>query len=199
MPYLEQHTSELDRLLPLLETYLGLLSRWNARLNLTAVREEDAIVTRHFGESLFLGSLVPDSVRSLTDYGSGAGFPGLPLQMLFPELRVVLIESQGKKAAFLREVVREMGLSAEVWCGRGESFPPEEVDAVCLRAVDPMRGALQQAARISRRFLLIEGSSQRLHEYRLAVPGWQEEAKRLLPSQNGSIAVRWGRMFHVER
>ena len=93
--------------------YLELLLKWNARTNLTAIRDPDEIVRRHFGESLFLGAHLGAHLRdcsTLLDFGSGAGFPGVPVQLLQPEIAVTLAESQGKKAAFLREVVRHFGL-----------------------------------------------------------------------------------------
>src|SRR5580692_5845093 len=92
-----------------LSTYLDLLLRWNARTNLTAIREPEGIVCRHFGEGLFCGlelaKRLPASAAVL-DFGSGAGIPGLPVQLIQPQFRVTLAESQGKKASFLREAVR---------------------------------------------------------------------------------------------
>src|ERR1022692_1287749 len=94
-----------------LQAYLELLLRWNARINLTAVRDPEQIVTRHFGESLFAARVLRDTGAlaagaTLADVGSGAGFPGIPIQLFAPDVRVTLIESQNKKATFLREVVR---------------------------------------------------------------------------------------------
>ena len=96
-----------------LSVYLDLLVKWNARTNLTAIREPEEMVRRHFGESLFAGVQIAGRVgkdASLLDFGSGAGFPGLPIQLLLPGVRVTLAESQGKKASFLREAVRTLGL-----------------------------------------------------------------------------------------
>jgi 16S rRNA (guanine527-N7)-methyltransferase len=132
-----------------LSTYLDLLLKWNARTNLTAIRDPEDIVRRHFGESLFTGlqlaSLLPANA-TLLDFGSGAGFPGLPIQLLYPELRVTLAESQGKKASFLREAVRTLNLPTEVWAARVDTLPPtRRFDAVTLRAVDNMQQALMDA------------------------------------------------------
>jgi 16S rRNA (guanine527-N7)-methyltransferase len=133
-----------------LTVYLDLLLRWNARTNLTAIREPREIVRRHFGESLFAGvvlSAVLPEHASLLDLGSGAGFPGLPIQLLRPDLRVTMAESQGKKAAFLREAVRTLGLKTEVFGARVETMPASRsFDAVTLRAVDNMERAIQLAA-----------------------------------------------------
>ena len=144
-PYLGDAASPPE-LLPQLSIYLDLLLRWNERTNLTAIREPEEIVRRHFGESLFTGvplaPLLP-AEGTLLDFGSGAGFPGLPIQLLLPTLRVTLAESQGKKASFLREVVRTLGLETEVWAGRVEDLPASRrFSAVTLRAVDRMDQAL---------------------------------------------------------
>ncbi len=136
-----------------LSAYLDLLLKWNAQTNLTAIREPAEMVRRHFGESLFagvhLGARLPKGA-SVLDFGSGAGFPGLPIQLLHPELRVTLAESQGKKASFLREAVRTLGLATEVWAGRVEAMPavegtPRRFNAVTLRAVDHMQQAVAEA------------------------------------------------------
>jgi 16S rRNA (guanine527-N7)-methyltransferase len=132
-----------------LGAYLDLLLKWNARTNLTAIRDPEGIVCRHFGESLFCGvqlaSRLPAQATVL-DFGSGAGFPGLPLQLLLPEYKVTLAESQGKKASFLREVIRTLGLSNEVWAERVEAMPDDRrFHAVTLRAVDNMDLALAAA------------------------------------------------------
>jgi len=141
-----------------LAVYLELILKWNARMNLTAIREPEEIARRHFGESLFVGQHL-GACETLLDFGSGAGFPGVPIQLLRPEVQVTLAESQGKKAAFLREVVRVLGLRAEVWAGRVEAMPVERrFDVVAMRAVDRMGVAVREAARRADR-LMILGSS----------------------------------------
>jgi len=130
-----------------LNAYLDLLLRWNARTNLTAIRDPEEIVRRHFGESLFAGihiSLLLPPSATLLDFGSGAGFPGLPIQLLLPDLQVTLAESQGKKASFLREAVRTLSLKTEVWAKRVEEMAPERrFQCITLRAVDNMAAALE--------------------------------------------------------
>jgi 16S rRNA (guanine527-N7)-methyltransferase len=129
------------------ESYLDLLVRWNARMNLTAVREPEAIVQRHFAECVFAAQQIRQSVSTLLDFGSGAGLPGIPIAICRPEIGVTLAESQGKKAAFLRETIRTLGVHAEVWDRRVEQMPPERVfDAITLRAVDKMTEACGTAA-----------------------------------------------------
>ena len=125
--------------------YLALLMKWNSRLNLTAIREPSEIVRRHFLESIACARLVP-SVSSLLDFGSGAGFPGIPISIVRPEIEVTLGESQAKKAAFLREVARTLGLNARVFDGRIETMEVgKRFDAVTVRAVDRMREATRVA------------------------------------------------------
>ena len=132
-----------------LSLYLDLLLKWNSRTNLTAIRDPEEIVQRHFGESLFTGIhlaplLPPDA--TILDLGSGAGFPGLPIQLLHPTLKITLAESQNKKSTFLREVVRSLALPTEIWAARAETFPENrQFDAITLRAVDNMSQALAAA------------------------------------------------------
>jgi 16S rRNA (guanine527-N7)-methyltransferase len=121
-----------------IRAYISTLLRWNTKISLTAVVVPLEILKFHFGESLFVGTAVPISHGRLADVGSGAGFPGLPLAMLFPDLEVVLIESNLKKATFLSEVIRELGLkNASVWRGRAEEMRSDECgfDFVTARAL----------------------------------------------------------------
>src|ERR1700689_1316592 len=128
-----------ERVVDQFEGYLALLMKWNARVNLTGGRQPEEIVRRHFAESIFAAQQMPKQVKTLLDFGSGAGFPGIPIAICRPKIGVTLAESKGKKAAFLREAVRTLGLRSEVWAGRVEEMASERVfDAVTLRAVDKM-------------------------------------------------------------
>lgn len=131
------------------EEYLSLFIRWNARLNLTAIRDEEGILARHFVESIACARALPTGIGSLLDFGSGAGFPGIPIALCRPELSVTLAESQGKKAGFLNEAVRVLGVAATVHSGRAEALR-DVFDCVTLRAVDKMESAVQKAARLVR-------------------------------------------------
>lgn len=94
------------------EAYLALLLTWNERLNLTAVRDPQAIVIRHFLDSLSCAVVTGDlNGRSLIDVGSGAGFPGLPLKILYPDMHLTLTDSVAKKTTFLQAVIDELGLT----------------------------------------------------------------------------------------
>ena len=130
-------------------TYLELILRWNARTNLTAVREPEGIIQRHFLESIACARMLPVGIATLLDFGSGAGLPGIPIAICRPEIAVTLAESQGKKAAFLREAVRGLELNAAVFAGRAESLPTQ-FDCVTLRAVDRMEQAVNAAAALVR-------------------------------------------------
>jgi 16S rRNA (guanine527-N7)-methyltransferase len=116
-------------------------------MNLTAVRDPEVLVRLHLGECLRAAQRIPAEVETVLDFGSGAGFPGIPIQIVRPELRVTLAESQKKKAAFLQEVVRDLGLSgASVHAKRVEDLGDSTVfDLVTLRAVDKLGEAVSAA------------------------------------------------------
>jgi len=158
-----------DTQLRQVSAYLDLLLHWNARINLTAVREPESMVTRHFGESFFVSrQLLREREaggrgQQAIDMGSGAGFPGLPLKIFAPALALTLIESSQKKAAFLKEAVRMLALTyVNVFAGRGEDFPAT-ADLVTLRAVERYERALGTVARLvapGGRLALLIGSAQ---------------------------------------
>ncbi|WP_263410978.1 16S rRNA (guanine(527)-N(7))-methyltransferase RsmG [Terriglobus tenax] len=174
-----------------LSTYLDLLVKWNARTNLTAIRTPEEMVRRHFGESLFAGSIVPRGTTTLLDLGSGGGFPGIPVQILRPEIAVTLAESQGKKAAFLREAVRTLGLKTTVWANRAEKLP-EQFDVVAMRAVDKMEEMISVAEELVRpggTLMLLTTTGQ------VEALGHLTASATPLPgSQDGIVAL-----FHVEQ
>ena len=143
---LEQVSAYLDRLL-----------RWNQRMNLTSVRDPEQIIARHFGESFFtakqlLGREAAER-KCAIDVGSGAGFPGLPIKIIAPALRMRLIEAQHRKAIFLREVVRDLQLAdCEVVANRAETLAqaePASADLVTLRAVERFQDVLPTAAQLT--------------------------------------------------
>lgn len=123
-----------------LSIYVELLKRWQTRINLVAPSTLDAIWRRHVADSAQILPLVPDARRWL-DIGSGAGFPGMVTAIFLADVagaRVDLVESNGKKAAFLRTVARETGAAANIHCARIEDVIPsltEPVDAVSARAL----------------------------------------------------------------
>ncbi len=128
--------------------YLTLILRWNQKVNLTAVRDAEGILSRHFLESIAAAQAIPASIHTLLDFGSGAGLPGIPIAICRPEIAVTLAESQGKKAAFLREAVRTLDLSTTaIHSGRAETLTAQ-FDCVTLRAVDHMEAAVRAAVQL---------------------------------------------------
>ncbi|MBZ5703194.1 MAG: 16S rRNA (guanine(527)-N(7))-methyltransferase RsmG [Acidobacteriia bacterium] len=129
--------------------YLKLLLKWNDKVNLTAIRDPLEILHRHFCECMFAAESVPIERGRLADVGSGAGFPGLPLKIIRPELEIFLIESNLKKATFLAEVIRELALvKTRVIVGRYEDLGEEltPLDFVCSRALGEFEAFLKWAA-----------------------------------------------------
>jgi len=203
-PFLEQSLppSQLDEI----SIYIDLLHRWNAHINLTAIRHPEEIVTRHFGESFFLArhlfpksgartllsasgappiahsamSGTPPHPPRVLDIGSGAGFPALPLKIWAPHIHLTLVESNHKKAAFLREVARALTLTninvitdrAETLAAR-QDFP--RADVVTLRAVERFETILPQAVTFlapHASLALLIGASQIPHLPALATIKW---------------------------
>ena len=170
-----------SRQLEQVSAYLTLLVKWNAKMNLTAVREPQEMVSRHFGESFFAARLLvrDANVRSAIDLGSGAGFPGMPLAIYAPEISVTLIESQNKKATFLKEVARALELkNVKVFNGRGEEFK-EKTDLVTLRAVEKFEDAAKIAEKLvadGGRLAMLIGEAQ------------MARAKELLPEFEWKVA-----------
>jgi 16S rRNA (guanine527-N7)-methyltransferase len=186
-----------------ISTYIDLLLRWNARINLTAIRNQEKIVTRHFGESLFAArhlfpSVPPvvkdvgvgvdlandqrptthDGVARVADLGSGAGFPGIPIKLWTPTIALTLIESNHKKAAFLREVARSLTLTdINIQNTRAENLT-ETYDVVTLRAVERFAEILPIAARLmaptARLALLIARSQLDTARSTLPTLTWQD-------------------------
>jgi len=120
---------------PLL-AYLALLARWNATYNLTAIRDPREMLVKHLLDSLAMHAQL-DGIDSLADLGTGPGLPGIPLAIAQPQLQVTLVESNGKKARFLREAVRQLKLgNVRVAESRIEAFAaPGQFDAITARAL----------------------------------------------------------------
>ena len=138
-----------------LETHVALLSKWNPRINLVAASTLADVWTRHVADSAQLWPLRPPGARLWLDLGSGAGFPGLVVAALAaegaPDLRVRLVESDARKAAFLATVAREADLPAEVLVERWQKLPPQAADVVSARALAPLAELLAAAEQHRRR------------------------------------------------
>ena len=172
-------------------TYLDLLAHWSKRVSLTSLREPEQVVQRHFGESFFLAERLP-KFSTLLDLGSGAGFPGVPIALLYPKCAVTLAESQQKKAAFLREACWMLGITSKVsvWAARMEQAPAERTfDVVTLRAVDAMQEAVDAgAARVATGGTLafFAGASV---SARLPDRDWTKVVTHDLPQSTGRILI----------
>jgi 16S rRNA (guanine527-N7)-methyltransferase len=194
---------QLDEMrLAAISTYIDLLIKWNARINLTAIRATEEIVQRHFGESLFAAShvLAEKPVKTAMDLGSGAGFPGVPFALLAPEVETTLIESSQKKATFLKELIYSLGLkNVKVFSGRAESYP-QSADLVMLRAVEKFGEVLPVVLKLvspGGRLALLIGTSQiDLAKSLLADVQWQVPLG--IPSGNSRVLLIGTKMVKVE-
>ena len=129
-----------------LEAHWQLLNRWNQRLNLTRIDSLDEAIERHYGEALFLASLLPPESLAIADIGSGAGFPGFPIAIARSDCQVTLIESHQRKSVFLKEVSRGIP-NLRVLAKRAEDVR-EDFDCALVRAVawaDIREAALRMA------------------------------------------------------
>src|SRR6266478_1721604 len=159
-----------------IQQYTRLLWTWNDKVNLTAIRDPLDILYRHFCESMFGSALFPVENCRLADVGSGGGFPGIPLKIIRPDLHVFLVESNVKKATFLAEVVRELGLTdTRVLVSRYEELGEEvaPLDVVCSRALGDFPNFLAWAAspRVAAKQVLLWLGGRDLDEVR-AQPSW---------------------------
>jgi 16S rRNA (guanine527-N7)-methyltransferase len=132
-----------------IQEYIRLLLVWNEKINLTAIRDPLEILYRHFCESMFATRVVDLGKCRLADIGTGGGFPGLAVKILLPEAQIVLVESNIKKATFLAEVVRALGLTgANVMVSRYEELGEEitPIDFLLARALGEFEVFLKWAA-----------------------------------------------------
>ncbi len=140
--------STLEQIKSDLSSYLELLVKWNKRINLTSEKTALEIIQRHIFDSLqYAKALLPND--RIIDIGSGAGFPGIPLKIIYPNLNTTLVESQRKRCSFLDAVVCKLNLKKiMVINDRAEKISPNFiVDVVLLRAVSDINGCLKLATR----------------------------------------------------
>jgi 16S rRNA (guanine527-N7)-methyltransferase len=171
-----------DQQVQQIQQYTKILWVWNDKINLTAIRDPLEILYRHFCESMFGTTLLPVENCRLADVGSGGGFPGIPLKILRPDLQVFLVESNAKKATFLAEVIREIGLTdARVLVSRYEELGEElaPIDVVCSRALGDFANFLAWAASPQ------VGAKQAL----LWLGGRDVDAVRAIPDWTWSVPV----------
>ncbi len=134
------HLTEVQR--EQFDRYYELLTEWNSVMNLTAITDYDEVNLKHFTDSLTVVRLIDmDRIESMIDIGTGAGFPGIPLKIVYPDIEIVLLDSLNKRIRFLNEVIAELGLTKIVTLhGRAEDYAKkpeyrEKFDLVVSRAV----------------------------------------------------------------
>ena len=169
-------------LAPLLLAYVALLDRWNRTYNLTAIRDPREMVGKHLLDSLAMLPFIADG--TLADLGAGAGLPGIPLAIAKPSLRVALVESNGKKARFLREAVRVLELgNARVLEARAEAVAePAAFQLITARALDRLAGIVAVGGHLlapGGRLLAMKGMRPDQEIAELPV-GWQLSGIHLL-------------------
>lgn len=179
----------LDRL----ETYAALLKKWNPAINLVAKSTLNDLWDRHIVDSAQIFGLIPDFLH-WADLGSGGGFPGMVVAILAaerqPQAKVTLVESDLRKATFLRTVARETGIDADVISQRIEQVPPLGADVVSARALAP----LDRLLAFAERHLTPQGTAVFLKgqnfqsELDTALASWRFDVQKL-PSQTESTAV----------
>lgn len=129
-----------DQQLNQLEKYYELLIEWNKKINLTNITEKDQVYLKHFYDSLTISKVIDlNNIETLCDIGTGAGFPGLVLKIIYPNLKITLVDSLNKRIEFLKLVIKELNLkNIEVYHERAEKFAKENIekyDVVTARAV----------------------------------------------------------------
>ena len=174
--------------------YTRLLLKWNRSVGLTSVTDPAEIVSRHFGESMYASTLLPVGNCRLVDIGTGAGFPGLALKIVCPEIALTLVESNKKKCAFLSEVVRSLGFAGVQICpDRFEEIRPETVLAniITSRAVGEFKQLLRWSSNaLDRHGQLILWIGSEDSTRIVSTPGWNwQPAVRLPDSQRRFILI----------
>ncbi|QMS85032.1 16S rRNA (guanine(527)-N(7))-methyltransferase RsmG [Candidatus Xianfuyuplasma coldseepsis] len=120
--------------------YYNLLMEWNSKLNLTSITEKEEVYLKHFYDSICLTKAISLSNQTILDVGSGAGFPSIPLKIIFPDLQITIIDALQKRVRFLHELTDTLGISVELIHGRAEEFSRRETyDIVTARAVSNLR------------------------------------------------------------
>lgn len=151
-----------------LDTYCNFLLEYNSHTNLTAIKEEDQVYLKHFYDSLtFIKAIDVTKYNNLLDIGTGAGFPGMVLKIVFPELEVTLLDSNNKKINFLQELSNKLGLTKiNFYHGRAEDFcvkNRESFDIVTARAVTNMTALSELClplVKLNGYFIALKGSNQ---------------------------------------
>ncbi len=155
-----------DEQLHQLDKYYQLLIEWNKVMNLTGITEEKEVYLKHFYDSLTIAKVIDlTKEKSLCDVGSGAGFPGMVLKIVFPNLKVTLVDSLNKRIKFLTEVANELNLKdIALVHARAEDFAKnnrEKFDVVTARAVAPINVLLEYClplTKVGKYFIALKGN-----------------------------------------
>ncbi len=175
--------------------YIETLLIWNQKVNLTSLTQPEEILRRHFGESLFAATALNLTEGRLADVGSGAGFPGLVLRLFKPEIQLTLIEPNLKKATFLAEIVRKLGLTkVQIIRSRYEQINPSDlkVEWVTARAVGNYSQLLSWARDILENGWVVLWVGRRTAEEIASVPNWYFLSPLLIPESKDRYIV-WGK------
>jgi len=203
----KQGLSLTDRSLAQFETYFELLVDWNQRMNLTAITDHEGVMEKHFYDSLTPAFFADFSaVSKLIDIGAGAGFPSLPIKILFPHIKVTIVDSLNKRIHFLQELTQTLGLS-DVTCihGRAEEVAQkpdfrEKYPLVMARAVARLPVLLELClpfVQVGGEFIALKGSSgeEEVKEGKKALHLLGGEIERLenlrLPSEDSKRTLIW--------
>ena len=169
--------------------YLSELRKWNRAYNLTSLRTDTNIVIKHFLDSLLFLKVLPAHVRSVADIGSGAGFPGIPVKIMRPDLTVVLIEPSRKKALFLEHMQRTLCIEGVLVVNkRIEDVEGLLVDAAVTRALFSVREFIDKAERLlhDKGVLVLSKGPKIEEELRdLTIPA-MERRDLILPFENST-------------
>lgn len=187
-----------------LEDYVALLEKWNPRINLVARSTLGQIWERHFVDSAQVFAYAPEDARHWVDLGSGGGFPGLVVAVLAkelrPELSVTLVESDTRKATFLRTVIRELKLPATVIDARIEAVEPLQADVLSARALADLTQLLGFADlhRKHRGIALFPKGATWKKEVQEAQQSWRFEYERFTSKTEAeAVILRIGEIEHV--
>ena len=172
-----------------LERYADMLLRWNQKINLVSPHDLPHLWSRHIADSLQLAALIPAGAPGLVDMGSGGGFPGLVIACA-TDARVTLIESDQRKAAFLREAARVAGVQVTVCAQRLEKADVPPAQVVTARALAPLPLLLEWGARFLRPdgFCLFLKGRNAEEELEMARADWHMAANRI-PSRTNADGV----------
>lgn len=173
-----------------LKSYAALIERWNQSINLVGKGDISVLWERHFNDCLQLTELIPPEGGQVIDLGSGAGLPGIVIALARPDLEVVLVESDTRKAAFLQNAVAELGVRARVYPDRIESLTLPPAPVVTARALAPLGQLLRYAAPLvaPEGICLFPKGRNTKTELTLAAAEWKMEVESL-PSRTDPDAV----------